>query len=508
MKINKILLGFVAFASLLFSACHDVMEGTTTNGFPTDTLAYTVVPGDTIAVTFSAESDWHLSSDAMWCKVDGLFLDTSGKSGSQSVSFVISDEGHTVDASKASISLRLGDEIRVIAIVTRQGITDAMILGADSITYTHGQTLTIGASATQSLVIRKTTFDSNNLYISSNVDWLDIAREDSVITLTVKPEYQKYSQYSTTDSICFSDRDNPMMRLNVQYVGMNAYDVILDPATQWDVRVAIDGQTYKDAMFDMTGTVHEAPYTAEVTVRNDAYTLYYAVYDNAAGCVLVDTDSEQWFTVHDDKSGHVSITFDANAGAQRKAYVFVLPQTLNDSLMAINTPIQSLVSELLFEEVDDKSEVKFECEKYLIAELVQESAVADYFSIQDGQELNDVDFVRETDEQWLAIASARGISADQVFHTELEFGFPYNVNPKLAIEAWRPDVVGGAHIELWGKSGQQFEADYDYRAEPAMTEDDLYYYMQLQVYLEEEYIIYFVDDKGTYLKALVVTPIL
>lgn len=506
MKINKILLGVVALSSLLFSACNDVMKGTSTHGFPTDTLTYTVVPGDTVVVDFTVESDWQLSSDAMWCKVDGLFLDTSGKSGSQSVLFVISDEGQTVDASKASISLRLGDEIRVIAIVTRKGITDAMILGTDSINYTHGQTLTIGPSATQSLVIRKTTFDSNNLYISSNVDWLDITREDSVITLTVKAEYQKYSQYNATDSICFSDRENPMMRLNVQYVGMNAYDVILEPATQWGLRVAVDGKSYKEA--DMAGEEHEAPFTSAVTVRNDAYELFYAVYDNATGCSLVDEEAIEWCTVNDDMKGRVSVSFDANNGTKRIAYLFVLPQVICDSLATINTPIQNLVSELLFEEVDGKSEIKFECEKYLIAEFIQESALADFFSIQDGQELNDVDFVRETDEQWLSIASARGVSAEQVFHTELEFGFPYNVNPKLAIEAWRPDVVGGAHIELWGKSGQQFEEDYDFRAEPAMTEDDLYYYMQLQVYLEEEYIIYFVDDKGTYLKALVVTPIL
>ena len=73
---------------------------------------------------------------------------------------------------------------------------------------------------------------------------------------------------------------------------------------------------------------------------------------------------------------------------------------------------------------------------------------------------------------------------------------------------WNPEVPEGAHIELWGKDGHQFEEGVDYKAEPALTEDELYYYMQLQVYLEEEYIIYFVDDKGTYLKALVVTPIL
>ncbi len=324
MKINKILLGgLVAMSSLLFSACNDVMQGTTTHDFPTDTLAYTVAPGDTVAVNFTVESAWQLSSDAMWCKVDGMFLDTSGKSGSHSVSFVISAEGQSVDVSKASISLRMGDESRVIAIVTRKGITDAVVLGADSINYTHGQTLTIGSSTTQSLVIRKTTFDSNNLYISSNVDWLDIAREDSVITLTVKPEYQKYSMYNTTDSICFSDREKPMMRLNVQYVGMDAYDVILTPATQWGLRVSVDGKTYKEA--DMTGAAHEAPFTAMVTVRNDAYELFYAVYDKATGCSLVSQDDIEWCTVQDDKKGNVSVSFSENNGGKRTAYLFVLP---------------------------------------------------------------------------------------------------------------------------------------------------------------------------------------
>ena len=507
MKINKILLGFMALASLLFGACDDVMKGTTTQGFPTDTLAYTVVPGDTVTVVFAAETDWQLSSDAMWCKVDGLFLDTSGKSGKQSVSFVISDEGQTVDVSKASISLRLNDEVRVIAIVTRKGITDAMILGYEDINYTHGETLTIGSSAIQSLVIRKTSFDSNNLYISSNAEWLNITREDSVITLSVLPEYQKYSQHSTADSICFSDKDTPMMRLNVQYVGMDAYDVIMDPATQWDVRVTVDGKSYKDAMFDMTGTVHEAPFTATVTVRNDAYTLYYAAYDKVAGCSLVGEDDIDWCAVEDDKQGHISVSFSENTGSKRTAYLFVLPQAVSDSLSA-EGDLDANIADFLFEEVEDKAEIKFECEKYLIAELVQESDLDGCFTIQDGQELDDVDFVRETDEQWLAVASARGVAADQVFHTELEFGLPYNVNPMLAISAWRPDVVGGAHIELWSKSGTQFQADFDYRAEPAMTEDDLYYYMQLQVYLEEEYIVYFVDDQGSCLKALVVTPIL
>ena len=511
MKINKILLGgLVTMSSLLFSACNDVMQGTTTHDFPTDTLAYTVAPGDTVAVNFTVESAWQLSSDAMWCKVDGMFLDTSGKSGSHSVSFVISAEGQSVDVSKASISLRMGDESRVIAIVTRKGITDAVVLGADSINYTHGQTLTIGSSTTQSLVIRKTTFDSNNLYISSNVDWLDIAREDSVITLTVKPEYQKYSMYNTTDSICFSDREKPMMRLNVQYVGMDAYDVIMDPATQWNVRVAVDGKSYKDAMYENTGEVYDAPLYASITTLNDAYTLYYAMYDKSVGCTLVDVDSTQWFAVEDDTKGNISVTFKPNEGGQRTAYVFVLPQALNDSIFEDADDDTYAVANFLFEELEGKAEIKEECEQYLVAEVVQENALAGSFHLIYSITYEYVEVELETEEMWVEFAQSMGISASNLFKADWEFPRPYIVNPMLPLDVWDPSVNNG-DIQVIGVSGRQYISGVDYIVEPTMMESEGDENMLLQFKkwdIEEKFIILFVDANKIAHKALVVTPIL
>ena len=504
-KKNLLLLCLAVASTVLLGSCDDVMGGKTSLVFPSQKVFEGKIPGDTVHVSFTTDVNWQLSSDAMWCKVDGSFLDTSGKAGSQSVAFVIGDEARTVDASKANISLRLGDESRVIAVVTRKGITDAVIMGCDTINYSHGQTLVIGTSGTQSLELRDATFKIDNLYVSSNADWFDIAREDSVFTLTVKEEYLKYSQCSTTDSICFSDKDKPMMRLNVHYTGMDARSVVLTPETQWDVVVSVDGTTYKDAMYEMSGEIYEAPFTSTVATLNDAYTLYYATYDKTKGCTLVDVDSEQWFAVQDDKKGNLSITFDSNEGSQRVAYVFVLPQMLNDSLNSVG---ENAIADFLFEEIDEKFEVKGENERYLVAEFIQENALAGYFSIQEGTALEDVEFARETDEQWISLATARGVPAKQIFRTRLEFAVWYNVNPKLSAQEWQPDVVDGAHIELWGKSGQQFEEGYDYEEEPAMTEDDLYYYMQLRIYLEEECIIYFVDAQGNNLKALVVEPIL
>ena len=508
-KTNLLLLCLAVLSTALFGSCDETMSGKTSLVFPSQKVVEDVAPGDTVLVSFTTDVNWQLSSDAMWCKVDGLFLDTSGKAGDHSVAFIIGDEAHTVDAAKANISLRLGDETRVITVVTRKGITDAVIMGCDSINYSHGQTLVIGTSGTQSLVLRKATFDGNNLYVSSNADWFDIAREDSVFTLTVKEEYLKYSQCSTTDSICFSDKDMPMMRLNVHYTGMDARSVVLTPATQWDIVVSVDGTTYKDAMYEMSGEVYEAPFTSTIAALNDAYTLYYATYDETKGCTLVDADCVQWLAVQDDRKGNLSVTFKANEGSQRTAYLFVLPQSLSDSL-------GDAVADFLFEEKERKSEIKedWQYNQYLIAEFIQDNALADYFSIQKGSLLTDIDFVRETDGKWISFADSLGVPSDQIFRAKLEDWVSYNINPKLSIETWKPDVPGGAHIELWSKSRVQFE-DFYYEAEPAMTEDDLYFYMQFMLlwseddaFYGEDYVIYFVDDQGRYLKALVVEPIL
>lgn len=504
MKINRILLSVAAICSLLLSACNDVMQGTATQGFPTDTLTSTVVPGDTVTVTFSVDSDWQLSSDAMWCKVNGLFPDTSGKAGKQSVLFVISNEGQTVDASKASISLRLGDEIRVIAVVTRKGITDAIVLGTDSINYTHGQTLTIGSSATQSLVIRKTTFDSNNLYISSNVSWFDITREDSVITLTVKPEYQKYSQHSTTDSICFSDLKNPMMRLNVQYTGIDAQDISIAPSTQWSLRVSADGATYKDAMYDMNQTIHHAPMSVVVTALNDAYTLYRATYDKERGCTLATPDTVLWFTASDDAMGNVTISFKENTGSERTGYLFVLPNAINDTLAT-----DAEVATFLFDDATGIPELKAECEKYLIAQFIQESALANSFHLIDGPTFDYLEVALETEAMWVEFAQSMGVSSNNLFKASLEFAHPYILNPMLSLEAWDPSVDNG-EIQVIGISGKLYVAGEDYIVEPTLMEaegeDNML--LQFRPYIEEQYIILFVDANKIALKALVVTPIL
>lgn len=500
MKINKIFLGAVALTAMLLSACNENPEGTTPK-FPAETQTFTVDTNDTVVVAFSANSSWQLSSDAMWCKVDGLFLDTSGKAGEQQVAFVITDDGQSVDESKANIILRMGEESGVIAIITRRGITDAIVLGSDSIDYTHGESITIGASGAQSLVLRKTTFDSNNLHITTNALWFDVVREDSVITLSVKPEFLKYSQNNTNDSICFSNLDVTMMRLHVQYTGMDAQSVALEPATQWALRVSADGLTYKESLYE---TIYNAPIQVTISTLNDAYTLYRATYNKEQGCTLVAPDTTFWYTVSDDKAGHVSIGFEENTGSERTGYLFVLPDAISETL-----PTLADVEAFLFDDTTGTLEVKAECEQYLIAQFVQESALANSFHLIDGPTFEYIDIALETEEMWIEFAQSMGVTHNNLFKASLNFGHPYILNPMLSLEVWDPSVDNG-EIQVLGVSGKAYVADEDYLIEPTLmeAEGEDHMLLQFRAYIDEQFIIFFVDANKIAHKALVVTPIL
>ena len=501
MKINKMLLGVVAITTLLFSACDEIIKGSTASGFPTETQMFTVAPNDTIEVTFTANDTWQLSSDAMWCKVDGLFLDTSGKAGEQRIVFVINADGQSVNESKANITLRMGDESRVIAIVTRTGISNAIIVGCDTINYQHNETVTIGTSGTIELVIRQSTFDMNNLYITKNAEWFNIERTDTVVTLSVNAQFLKYSQHSSTDSIYFSNKEIPMLCLNVQYTGMDAQSVNLSPASQWALRVATDGLTYKETLYE---TVYEAPIQTTISVLNDAYTIYQATYNKEQGCTLVAADTTLWYTVTDDEDGHVAISFSENAGSERTGYVFVLPNAISDTFTTLDE-----VSAFLFDNATGLFEVKAECEHFVIAQFVQESALANSFHLIDGPTFEYLEVALETEEMWIEYAQSMGVTPNNLFKAELEFAHAYILNPMLPLEVWDPSTDNG-EIQVIGISGKQYIANEDFLVEPTLMEAEGEDHMLLQFrpYIEEMFIIFFVDANKIAHKALVVTPIL
>jgi hypothetical protein len=170
-------------------------------------------------------------------------------------------------------------------------------------------------------------------------------------------------------------------------------------------------------------------------------------------------------------------------------------------------------------QVDGPQEIRDEAVKYIVAEFIQDAEEESSLKVIDanlGWEYLTVE--NETEDKWLGIAAAKGISPKKVFRADLKTGVSYLLNPLLAKDVWNPDTESQDglpidRIEVYGESGVKYvhgkTEGCHYEAEPTMMEEEEGEYMLVQFKaryeLEEEYyIIYFITADDVYLKALVV----
>ena len=85
--------------------------------------AITVDAGQDRTLTFSADAEWKLTSNASWCRfVDGDFVQTtiSGEAGDQSVTIRVSDDNQNSEKDDiAEITMAMGGKSQVIYEITR-----------------------------------------------------------------------------------------------------------------------------------------------------------------------------------------------------------------------------------------------------------------------------------------------------------------------------------------------------------------------------------------------------
>lgn len=110
--------------------------------------------GESIELSFDANMDWQLSSNAAWCKfVNGEFTETltSGKAGDgQKVQVAVSADGQNYDEDAvAEITMTMGEKSQVVFKITRakKEYADLTITNEDgTVTYGESQPLTIKGS--------------------------------------------------------------------------------------------------------------------------------------------------------------------------------------------------------------------------------------------------------------------------------------------------------------------------------------------------------------------------
>ena len=290
-------------------------------------------------------------------------------------------------------------------------------------------------------------------------------------------------------------------------------NITITPEAQWGVKVTSDGRGYYDVI---KGDTCYNP--MEVTIDTyRGYELVCATYDTKVGCTLINLE-DSWLKVNDDKQGNVSIGFAENPDNERAVLLLALPLPIVESLEPESPDYWNNLSRELFEKVDSLNEIKFDAEKYVIAKFVQEPNESNSIKVLK-KGVESIEVTKETDEEWLKIASNPndslvGVAPDKVFHCSMKLGYSYMINPLIPLDEWGGDGFqeDKRGIEIYGKSGKKYEPGKgnDYVDDYGIMEEIEGDYMLVTLTADrnkmtEEFIIYFLNSERTCIKALVVT---
>ena len=145
---------------VMFVSCSDDNDngGVDTPVFPA-LQEMNCAAGESIELSFDANMDWQLSSNAAWCKfVNGEFTETltSGKAGDgQKVQVAVSADGQNYDEDAvAEITMTMGEKSQVVFKITRakKEYVDLTVTNEDgTITYGESQPLTIKGSGLRNI---------------------------------------------------------------------------------------------------------------------------------------------------------------------------------------------------------------------------------------------------------------------------------------------------------------------------------------------------------------------
>lgn len=159
---------------VMFVSCSDDNDngGVDTPVFPA-LQEMNCAAGESIELSFDANMDWQLSSNAAWCKfVNGEFTETltSGKAGDgQKVQVAVSADGQNYDEDAvAEITMTMGEKSQVVFKITRakKEYVDLTVTNEDgTITYGESQPLTIKGSG-----LRDIPSDSIFTVVYANAD--------------------------------------------------------------------------------------------------------------------------------------------------------------------------------------------------------------------------------------------------------------------------------------------------------------------------------------------------
>lgn len=357
-KYSRLYLYLAALVVWGLGACDDTMEGTSTLGFPTDTLHFVVVPNDTIQVPINVGDDWTLISNRAWCRAEDGLMETEGAGGKHMVPFIISDKGQGFEEDQAEITLRMNNESRVRAYVTRMGKDYAMQVTGDSSVYVAGQSIRLGTTGKINLNV-KANFST---ILSSSPQWLKVTRDKETMSLEVVRDSVRYTINNPQDSLILFNSDTTFRQsFHVHYTGMDSCGLIVSPKIEGALIVSKNAKRCHDE----NKVAYKSPITFAVEALNDHYKLVSVAYDATQGLAILPS-KERWFEVEDDRHGNINLSFaEENKHDARVAYLLALPQ-------AVYNRYETNLENFLWGGEANVSELGEEASQYTIVKMSQD----------------------------------------------------------------------------------------------------------------------------------------
>lgn len=367
--------------------------------------AITVNAGQDRTLTFSADAEWKLTSNASWCRfVDGDFVQTtiSGEAGDQSVTIRVSDDNQNSEKDDvAEITMAMGGKSQVIYEITRprKGASSLIVkdesgkvIDAENPLLVKGGNITSPVETTVTLEIDDASAQLGVL-TDKTASWVTVTAltgtNDYAVSFKDDNADGKNPKYAIPAEenavITFAAQKNGSIvaevAIPIYYEGYAESALIVDPSYM-SVTVSEDGQTMtgEGGVSGSESVDYGDELISTVTTRNDAFEIveiaYTATYDQwgTPTEVIYDFSANgdlDWVTtskiageIYADVKNRVRLTVSELPEGEepRNATVMIFPKAVYDEIE------DDLQSNVIDSEVND---IKSAYSTYIMANLTQ-----------------------------------------------------------------------------------------------------------------------------------------
>lgn len=312
---------------------------------------------ETTEISFEANLDWEISSNAGWVKfINGEISESimSGKAGKQTIKIAVSADGQNYnDDAIAEITLKMGEKSQVIYKIKRakKEYSDLVITDEEGNVYDAEHPLTIkGNNISIPIYTSLKAQAEDGMEIGfTNPEWLTyrINEETGMYEFTFNTDNEeglniKYPIAQGNGVLVFATADAETAKTDkirkveipLIYEGVQADAIGISP-THMNVIVKPDGQSI------ISGETTSSELVSTIIARNDEFHIieFVQTYNSAEGAYTYDfsddgdVDWVQSVIGTGENKDKITLTVESNEGAdEREAIVMVFPKVIYDKI--------------------------------------------------------------------------------------------------------------------------------------------------------------------------------